>query len=139
MQRPTFADPRNEFVFKRIFDSDQHKDVLVAFLNDMLDLDEPHRIVGVELLPPEHRPPVAELKLSIVDVKCTDAHGVTYVVKMQVLQVEGFDKRVVDNVAETYVDQIARGESHPASTTSLASPSATSCYGPTPRRATSRC
>jgi len=44
----------------------------------MLDLDEPHRIVRVELLPPEQRPPVPELKLSIVDVKCTDAHGITY-------------------------------------------------------------
>jgi len=33
------------------------------FLNDMLDLDLAHRIVSVELLPPEQRPPVAELKL----------------------------------------------------------------------------
>jgi PD-(D/E)XK nuclease-like transposase len=110
MARPTFADPKTDFVFKRIFGSEEHKDVLVAFLNDMLDLDESHRIVGVELLPPEQRPSVAELKLSIVDVKCTDAHGVTYVVEMQVLQVEGFEKRVVNNVAKAYVNQIARGE-----------------------------
>ena len=54
-----------------------------------------------------------ELKLSIVDVKCTDAHGVTYVVEMQVLQVEGFEKRVVYNVAKAYVNQIARGEGYP--------------------------
>jgi predicted transposase/invertase (TIGR01784 family) len=113
MHRPTFADPKTDFAFKRIFGSEQHKDVLVAFLNDMLDLDEPHRIVGVELLPPEQRPQVAELKLSIVDVKCTDAHGVTYVVEMQVLQVEGFEKRVVYNVAKAYVNQIARGEGYP--------------------------
>src|SRR5262249_42535171 len=56
---------------------------------------------------------VAELKLSIVDVKCTDARGVTYVVEMQVLQVEGFEKRVVYNVAKAYVNQIARGELYP--------------------------
>jgi hypothetical protein len=49
MQRPTFADPKTEFAFKRIFGSEQHKDVLVAFLNDMLDLEGPRRIVGVEL------------------------------------------------------------------------------------------
>ncbi|MEZ4294377.1 MAG: Rpn family recombination-promoting nuclease/putative transposase [Polyangiaceae bacterium] len=114
MERPTFADPKTDFAFKRIFGSEQHKDVLVAFLNDMLDLDEAHRIVEVELLPPEQRPPVAELKLSIVDVKCTDARGVTYVVEMQVLQVEGFEKRVVYNVAKAYVSQIARGELYPA-------------------------
>ena len=108
MPRPTFADPKTDFAFKRIFGSEDHKDVLVAFLNNMLDLDEPHRIVRVELLPPEQRPPVPELKLSIVDVKCTDAHGVTYVVEMQVLQVEGFEKRVVYNVAKAYVNQVSR-------------------------------
>jgi predicted transposase/invertase (TIGR01784 family) len=113
MARPTFADPKTDFAFKRIFGSEEHKDVLVAFLNGMLDLDEPHRIVAVELLPPEQRPAVAELKLSIVDVKCTDARGVTYVVEMQVLQVEGFEKRVVYNVAKAYVNQIARGELYP--------------------------
>jgi len=113
MQRPTFADPKTDFAFKRIFGSEEHKDVLVAFLNDMLDLDAPHRIVTVELLPPEQRPSVEELKLSIVDVKCTDARGVTYVVEMQVLQVEGFEKRVVYNVAKAYVNQIARGELYP--------------------------
>jgi predicted transposase/invertase (TIGR01784 family) len=114
MQRPVFADPKTDFAFKRIFGSEQHKDVLVAFLNDMLDLDAPHRIVEVELLPPEQRPAVDELKLSIVDVKCTDARGVTYVVEMQVLQVEGFEKRVVYNVAKAYVNQIARGELYPS-------------------------
>jgi predicted transposase/invertase (TIGR01784 family) len=114
MPRPVFADPKTDFTFKRIFGSEQHKDVLIAFLNAVLDLDEPHRITDVELLQPEQRPPVSELKHSIVDVKCTDARGVTYVVEMQVLQVEGFDKRVVYNVAKAYVNQIARGEQYPS-------------------------
>lgn len=48
MTRPTFADPKTDFAFKRIFGSEEHKDVLVAFLNDMLDLDEPHRIAHAE-------------------------------------------------------------------------------------------
>src|SRR5262245_55052226 len=114
MKRPTFADPKTDFAFKRIFGSEEHKDVLVAFLNDMLDLDAAHRIVGVELLAQEQRPQVAEMKLSIVDVKCTDARGVTYVVEMQVLQVEGFEKRVVYNVAKAYVNQLALGNGYPS-------------------------
>lgn len=113
MQRPTFADPKTDFTFKRIFGSEEHKDVLIAFLNDILGLDGPHRIRQVELLPPEQRPMVDELKLSIVDVKCTDERGVIYVVEMQVLQVEGFEKRVVYNVAKAYVNQIARGDPYP--------------------------
>ena len=114
MPRPVFADPKTDFTFKRIFGSEEHKDVLVAFLNAMLGLDEPHRITAVELLPPEQRPSVEALKLSIVDVKCTDVRGITYVVEMQVLQVEGFEKRVVYNVAKAYVSQIARGQLYPS-------------------------
>jgi predicted transposase/invertase (TIGR01784 family) len=113
MARPTFADPRTDFAFKRIFGSEEHRDVLIAFLNDVLELDEPHRITRVDLLSPEQRPAVAELKLSIVDVRCTDARGVTYVVEMQVLQVEGFEKRVVYNVAKAYVNQIRQGDVFP--------------------------
>ena len=82
-------------------------------LNDLLELDEPHRIVAVELLAPEQRPEVSELKLSIVDVKCRDARGVGYVVEMQVLNVEGFEKRVVYNVAKAYVGQLGGGSVYP--------------------------
>jgi predicted transposase/invertase (TIGR01784 family) len=114
MARPTFADPKTDFAFKRIFGSEEHRDVLIAFLNDLLELDESHRITRVDLLSPEQRPAVAELKLSIVDVRCTDARGVTYVVEMQVLQVEGFEKRVVYNVAKAYVNQIRQGDAFPA-------------------------
>ena len=138
MQRPIFADPKTDFAFKRIFGSEDHKDVLVAFLNHMLDLDEAHRIASVELLPPEQRPPVAELKLSIVDVKCTDAHGVTYVVEMQVLQVEGFEKRVVYNVAKAYVNQIARGDGYP-NLNDVVGITICDSSGPTPTAAGCRC
>jgi len=113
MARPTFADPKTDFAFKRIFGSEEHRHVLIAFLNDLLELDASHRITRVDLLSPEQRPAVAELKLSIVDVRCTDARGVTYVVEMQVLQVEGFEKRVVYNVAKAYVNQIRTGDVFP--------------------------
>ena len=114
MARPTFADPKTDFAFKRIFGSEEHKAVLVAFLNDMLALDARHRITAVELLPPEQRPAVTEMKLSIVDVKCTDATGRRFVVEMQVLKVEGFEKRVVYNASKAYVMQLRNADEYPA-------------------------
>jgi predicted transposase/invertase (TIGR01784 family) len=56
---------------------------------------------------------VAALKASIVDVRCRDARGITYVVEMQVLKVEGFAKRVVYNIAKTYVNQLAPKDPYP--------------------------
>jgi predicted transposase/invertase (TIGR01784 family) len=113
MARPTFADPKVDFAFKRIFGSEAHQDILIAFLNHLLDLDGQHRIVKVDLLPPELRPAVDELKASIVDARCRDGRGVTYVVEMQVLKVEGFEKRVVYNVAKAYVNQLAPRAPYP--------------------------
>jgi len=112
--RPLFADPKTDFVFKKIFGTEEHKPLLIALLNDLLELDEAHRIVSVELLSPEQRPQVSELKQSIVDVKCLDAHGTRYVVEMQVLNVEGFEKRVVYNVAKAYTSQLDVGQKYPA-------------------------
>lgn len=110
---PVFGDPRTDFIFQRIFGSDDHKTARVGFLSDILQLDDAHRITSVLLLPPEQRPKVSELKNSIVDLKCVDAQGTTYVVEMQVLNVEAFEKRVVCNVAKAYTNQLGVGVAYP--------------------------
>ncbi len=110
---PVFGDPKTDFVFQRIFGTEDHKTALLGFLNDILQLDDPHRITSVAMLPPEQRPKVSELKNSIVDVKCVDAAGTTYVVEMQVFNVEEFEKRVVYNVAKAYTNQLGVGFAYP--------------------------
>lgn len=110
---PVFADPKTDFVFKRIFGAEDRKHLLIGLLNALLELDEAHRIVEVQHLPVEQRIAISELKLSILDVKCTDATGTRYVVEMQLLHVEGFEKRVVYNVAKAYAMQLRGGDDYP--------------------------
>ncbi|MFO0757039.1 MAG: Rpn family recombination-promoting nuclease/putative transposase [Byssovorax sp.] len=45
--------------------------------------------------------------------KCVDARGTTYVVEMQVLNVEAFEKRVVYNVAKAYTNQLGASFAYP--------------------------
>jgi predicted transposase/invertase (TIGR01784 family) len=111
--RPVFADPKTDFVFKRIFGSEVHKPLLIELLNALLELEGDHRIVDLKYLSPEQRVPVVELKMSVVDVKCFDQSGRHYVVEMQVLNVEGFEKRVVYNTSKAYVTQLRTGEDYP--------------------------
>ena len=111
--RPVFADPKTDFVFKKLFSSEPHKHLVIALLNDLLELDHDHRIVSLSFVATDLRPQVAELKLSIVDVKCIDARGTQYVVEMQVLNVEGFERRVVYNTSKAYVGQLRAGEEYP--------------------------
>ena len=108
-----FADPKTDFVFKRIFGAETRKSLLIALLNNLLEFEGDRRIVDVQHLSGEQHVDVAELKLSIVDVKCTDATGRRFVVEMQVLKVEGIEKRVVYNASKAYVMQLRNAEEYP--------------------------
>jgi predicted transposase/invertase (TIGR01784 family) len=92
---PVFADPKTDVVFKRIFGAEDHKPLLIALINDLLELTGTRRIRSVRHLSLEQHITLPKSKLSIVDVKCTTASGRRFVVEMQVLPVEGFEKRVV--------------------------------------------
>src|ERR1044071_6598989 len=111
--KPVFADPKTDVIFKKIFGQKAHKNLLVELLNSLLELDPVHQIVDVEYLTSEQLPPRHDLKLSILDVKCTDARGTHYVVEMQVIEVEGFQKRVVYNTCKAYATQLGVGEDYP--------------------------
>ncbi|MBF0095997.1 MAG: PD-(D/E)XK nuclease family transposase, partial [Magnetococcales bacterium] len=79
-----FIDPRIDFAFKRIFGSEDAKDVLTSFLESLLDLEGDRRIAELTILDPFLAPRIKELKSSILDVRCKDHRGISYVVEMQV-------------------------------------------------------
>jgi predicted transposase/invertase (TIGR01784 family) len=110
---PVFADPKTDFVFKRIFGAVERKPLLIALLNHLLELEGEHRILDVQHLSLEQHVAVPEMKLSIVDVKCTDAAGRRFIVEMQVAKVEGFEKRIVYNASKAYVMQLRSTEEYP--------------------------
>ena len=71
-----------------------------------------HRIKSLEHFSLEQRVTAPRSKLSIVDVKCTTRSGRRFVVEMQVLPVEGFEKRVVYNASKAYVMQAEEGDQY---------------------------
>ena len=111
--RPVFADPKSDVIFKKIFGEKAHKRLLIELLNSLLELDEAHRIADIEYLTPEQQPQHPGLRLSILDVKCTDVAGTRYVVEMQIIEVEGFEKRVVYNACKAYTSQLGVGQDYP--------------------------
>ena len=110
---PVFADPKSDLVFKRIFGAVERKPLLIALLNHLLELEGEHQILDVEHLSLEQHIAVPELKLSIMDVKCTDATGHRFIVEMQVANVEGLEKRIVYNANKAYVMQLRSADEYP--------------------------
>jgi hypothetical protein len=103
-----FADMKNDFVFRRIFA--RHPDILRGLLDDLLDRQGERAIEAIEYLPIEQLLMVTGAKLSILDVKCRDRSGTTFVVEMQLLHIPGFVNHVVYNACKAYVDQLEAGE-----------------------------
>jgi len=103
-----FADLKNDFVFRRIFAT--HPDILRRLLNDLLERKDAQTIEQVEYLPGEQLPVVEGAKLSILDVRCKDRAGTTFVVEMQLVHHPGFINRVVYNACKAYVGQLKEGD-----------------------------
>ncbi len=106
----TFADLKNDFVFRRIFAT--HPDILRRLLNDLLERSGDRTIETIEYLPSEQLPLVIGAKLSILDVRCKDRAGTTFVVEMQLIHVPGFINRVVYNACKAYVSQLQAKEKY---------------------------
>ncbi len=107
-----FINPKTDFAFKKIFGSDQSKPILMSFLNALLYQEKPI-IEDLEILNPYLAPKIAGMKDTYVDVRARLKGGRSVIIEMQVLNVEGFEKRILYNAAKAYSDQLQTSEDYP--------------------------
>ncbi|MFN5725688.1 MAG: Rpn family recombination-promoting nuclease/putative transposase, partial [Pseudanabaena sp.] len=110
-----FINPKTDYAFKKIFGSEQSHDILISFLNAML-YESHDRIIEIEILNPHLTPRIRGFKDTYLDIKATiadqDRQKSTVIIEMQVLNVEGFQKRILYNAAKTYTNQLAIGDEY---------------------------
>jgi predicted transposase/invertase (TIGR01784 family) len=106
-----FINPKTDFAFKKIFGSEQSHDVLISFLNAILYNGE-DRIRELIILNPYLAPRIRGVKDTYLDVKATLDNETTVIIEMQVLNVEGFEKRILYNAAKTYSIQLDAGDDY---------------------------
>jgi predicted transposase/invertase (TIGR01784 family) len=105
-----FLDPKNDVAFRRIFGSEKNKDILIHFINDVLELKSGDIIKEVTFLPTIQIPEIAAKKQSVIDVLCKDENGVQLIIEMQVSPQEGFEKRAQYYAAKAYSRQLNKGK-----------------------------
>ena len=108
-----FIDPKTDFAFKRIFDSEDSKNTLISFINAALNLSGEREIKSVEIKPPYQTLGLPIFRESIVDVACTDGLGKQYLVEMQVNKVKGFANRIIHNLSKCYSSLLEKGGKYP--------------------------
>jgi predicted transposase/invertase (TIGR01784 family) len=104
-----YLNPKNDYAFKRIFGSERNKDILIHFLNDMLQFKDGGPVRDVTFLKTTLDPETAAYKTSIVDILCKDDKGHQYIVEMQVAKERGFAKRAQYYAAKAYGAQLEAG------------------------------
>ena len=107
----TFINPKTDFAFKKIFGSKKSKEILISFLNAIL-YQEQEMIQDLEILDPYQSPRIQGIKDSYLDVKAVITGNKTVIIEMQVLNVLGFEKRVLYNAAKAFSIQLGVGEDY---------------------------
>ena len=110
MSLSKFLSPTNDVAFRKIFGSEEHRNIVIHFINDVLELQGDNQIVDLEFLPPNQQPDIAAKKESIVDVLCRAHNGVQIIVEMQAAPQDGFAKRAQYYAAKAYAGQLNKGQ-----------------------------
>jgi len=106
-----FLDVRTDFAFKKVFGSEQSKEILLAFLNAVLPFEDA-TLTDLTIVDPYQVPSILGMKDSYVDVKAILSNGTHVIIEMQVLNVAGFEQRVLYNAAKCYTSQPQAGEKY---------------------------
>lgn len=106
------ADPKNDLAFKKIFGDENHKEILISFLNAILDFKDEKTIVDVTLVNPYQVPKIPELKDTILDIKATNQNKEEFIVEMQKKDLGDFAKRSLYYTSKAYVSQLPKGKKY---------------------------
>ncbi|MBR6298102.1 MAG: Rpn family recombination-promoting nuclease/putative transposase, partial [Candidatus Gastranaerophilales bacterium] len=102
-----YLNPKVDLTFKKIFG--EHPNLVKSLLNALLPLPEGMTIEKVDIISSENVPENPTKKYSIVDVRCTDNNGRSFIVEMQSYWNKEFFSRTLFNAASMYTKQLAKG------------------------------
>lgn len=100
----------NDYLFKRIFGSEEGKDALIGFLNAVLKPPPGQELTSVELLDRELDPKYLLDKAARLDILAKTATGTLVNIEVQVVNKYNIDKRTLFYWAGLYYGQLGSGE-----------------------------
>ena len=99
--------PRVDFAFKKLFGSEENKDLLISLINSIIS--EKEQVVEVELKNPYNLADYQLGKMSILDIKAKSEQGRWFNVEMQISEDYNYDKRAIYYWAKLVTEQLSEG------------------------------
>ena len=106
----SMINPRVDIAFKKIFGTEENKDLLLSLVNSILSPQD--QVAELELLNPYNAQNFRNNKLSILDIKAKSLDGRLFNIEMQVADEADYDKRALYYWARLYTDQLKSGDSY---------------------------
>ncbi|MEQ9235048.1 Rpn family recombination-promoting nuclease/putative transposase [Coleofasciculus sp. E2-BRE-01] len=106
-----FISPKVDYALKKIFGSEQSKDILISFLNAII-YGGNKTIQSLTIVNPYNPGQAMSIKDTYLDIKAVLANGSVVIIEMQIARVTAFSKRVVYNLAKAYSNQLGIGENY---------------------------
>ncbi len=98
------ANPKIDLVFKKLFGTEDNKDILMSLVNAILPLTQ--QIVTLELKNPYNLADYTDGKLTILDIKAQDEKGIQYDIEMQIRGYDFYGKRTLYYWAKIFGAQL---------------------------------
>ena len=102
--------PRVDFAFKKLFGSEENKDILLPFLNAILPPQD--QLKSIELKNPYNLQDYPSDKLSILDIRAIDTQGRHLTIEMQVTDQLHYEKRALFCWSDVYAKQLGAGQGY---------------------------
>jgi predicted transposase/invertase (TIGR01784 family) len=97
--------PRVDFAFKKLFGSEENKDLLISLINAIVS--EQEQVVEVTLKNPYNLADYRAGKMSILDIKARSENNRWFNVEMQISEDYNFDKRAIYYWAKLVTEQLS--------------------------------
>ncbi len=107
MIKDKYIDPFTDFGFKHIFGNEKHKNLLISFLNDLLDLED--KIISIEYRNLEKLGLNIIDRKAIFDIYCKDSRGESFIVELQRSKQEYFRDRSIYYTSFPIQEQSKKG------------------------------
>ena len=98
------VNPRVDFAFKKLFGSEENKDMLMSFINSIISQED--QVSSIELKNPYNEKQFYGDKASILDIKAQDHQGRYFNIEVQIRDQVHYDKRALYYWSRLYTSQL---------------------------------
>jgi predicted transposase/invertase (TIGR01784 family) len=108
-----FAVPMNNVTFRKIFDEENKKEVLISFLNNILGFAGTQKEI-IEIIKNSCQVPRLEwLKETVLEIEVLDKRNIHYFIDVQLFHTEALEKRIMYYVSKAYYQQLDKSDNYP--------------------------